>query len=233
MRAHTTVYDLGEMNVEPRQPRAAAVTRARPTLAAPLAGLGARGDLRGSLSLLVPGTGQMLRGELTVGLFFLSGMAFLVSLTWALLDSLARVTETLVLLEQPPGVSVWTLGVIYVLAAALHMGAVVNAARTEADDGPVATHPIMAGIASAMLPGWGQVLNRDRFRAAVFVGSLWMTGAFWILASAPGAQLLESMELHLPLPLVVLCSTVVRWALPAVLWTLAIYDAVTSATHRR
>jgi hypothetical protein len=45
--------------------------------------------------------------------------------------------------------------------------------------------------------------------------------------------MLESQGLVLPKALVLLVSPLVRWTLPAILWTIAVYDAVFQATLRR
>jgi hypothetical protein len=44
---------------------------------------------------------------------------------------------------------------------------------------------------------------------------------------------MDRMDLYLPDPVPLLYSAAVRWTTPAVIWTLAVYDAVASATTRR
>jgi hypothetical protein len=239
----TTIYDLGEVGIDPTParaepstrrppaPREAARTTFTPVVAAapaPYRGFG----FAGSLSLFLPGAGQLARRQWTAGLFFISSLGFLVTLGWALLVTLGRLTETLAVLGHPRETGVWALGLLYLGAAVLHVWSVLSGAST-ADYGAGPPHPVLAGAASLLLPGWGQVLNGDHKRAALFLSSLWVIGAAWILAAPQTQQLLFSLDLYLPSGLMLFCSAAVRWTLPAVVWSLAVYDAAASAAGRR
>jgi hypothetical protein len=193
--------------------------------------LSPRMDFASTLSLLFPGTGHLVRGEMMMGLFFLNSLAFVGALSWAILGTLDRLTETLMILGFPPELGVWTLGLIYVFAMFLHLWNVLSCCALADDNKP--SHPALSGIASAMLPGLGQLLNGDTKRSAMFLGSLWVIGAAWLLAATQTRAVLESLSLHLPPALILFSSTAVRWTLPAVVWSLAVYDATTSAAIRR
>ena len=91
----------------------------------------------------------------------------------------------------------------------------------------------MPGVASLLFPGWGQVLNGDRGRATVFLGGLWLVAAAWILVWAPVQELFSANGFYLPSWLRILSSPAMRWTLPAVIWTLAVYDAASRAASRR
>ncbi len=66
----------------------------------------------------------------------------------------------------------------------------------------------------------------------MFVSSLWVIGASWLLAMPQTHAVLESQGFYLPSALTVFSSTAVRWTAPAVVWALAVYDAASSAAGR-
>ena len=238
MANDTTVYDIGEVEATPMRPPALRATVVRPRPERPVAASShgapqadAMTYVANTLSLLLPGAGRLLRGEWTAGLFLVSSVGFLVALGWAVLETLARLDATLPLLALPREAGVWALGVVYAGLCAIHVGNLLNGAG-EASAHHRGPHPTVAAIASAIVPGWGQLLNDHRFKAAAFVGGLWIVGASWILVSPPSSELLRGFDMHLPPVLLVFCSPVVRWTLPAVVWALAIYDAATGASTR-
>lgn len=238
MSNDTTVYDLGEVEAAPMRPPAMRATVVRPKPEHPFA---APADARppadgmtyvaNTLSLVLPGAGRLLRGEWSAGLFLVSWVGFLVALGWAVLETLARIDATLPLLALPREAGVWTLGVVYAGLCAIHVGNLLDGAGATSALHR-APHPVVAAIASTIVPGWGQLLNDHRFKAAAFVGGLWIVGASWVLVSAPASELLLAFDMHLPPALRVFCSPVVRWTLPAVVWALAVYDAASSASRR-
>jgi hypothetical protein len=147
-----------------------------------------------------------------------------------MLETLERLTATLTVLGQPRVFGIWAVALTYVSLAVVYLWNVVSSGSTDRIEPP---HPAVAGMASALLPGWGQALNGNQRRAALFLGSLWFVGSAWILAAPQTTIVLESMGMYLPAVLSVFSSTAVRWTLPAVIWTLAIYDAASSAANSR
>ncbi len=236
------VYDLGEVSTESspsrpvrlEPPRATMprVTRVQPRpVRRPRE---SRSSIAGSLSVFVPGTGHMVRGDFGLGLFFISMIAFVGTVAWATLATLPRLTETLELLGHPRAAAAWFLAVLYVCAALLHIANVVSSSTSwEFSSVGGAVHPAVAGAASAVFPGWGQVLNGDRRRAALFMTMLWISGAAWLLVSPPARQILSELRLYLPEPVSVMTTPVVRWTLPAVVWAVAVYDAASRAYGRK
>jgi len=185
-------------------------------------------DWAASLSLFVPGGTHLVRTDVPQGLCYLAVTAFLATLAWAVLATLDRLGPTLGLFELRPESPVWILGGLLLAAAAVHVTNVATA-PTSPSRKSIACHPTVAGVASFVFPGWGQVLNGDRGRAVGFLVGLWVVATAWILAAAPVQSLLAAQNLYLPGPLQMLASPAVRWTLPAVLWTLAVYDAVLRA----
>jgi len=234
------VYDLGNVDVgspardetvisrpAPREGMRAVPRRPggyRPTAVAPPAL-----DVCGSLSVFFPGAGQILRGEIALGSFFIVSMAFVGTLAWALLSTLERLAPTLGLLGYPSSVAAWILCGLFAAAGALHVTCVVHAGS----DAARVPHPAIAAGASLVFPGWGQILNGDRLRAALFVGLVWLGAASWITVSAPASRLFEVLGLYLPRWAEILTSPAARFTLPAIVWTLSVYDAASRAAHRR
>ncbi len=209
-----------------RQPLSARVARA------PEEGLWE--DFVRSLALVMPGVSQIVRGQLPLGMFYLSSLAFLGSVTWAVLQMIDRLAVTLDLLGLSMYLVVGTLVSIYLMAVTIHLSGVWTAT-----DGSRrrARHPAVSAAASLIVPGWGQILNGDRVRALVFLGGMWLAAGFWIAASAPVTELFNT---HLPAvaPWEQLARTPVvqwtaRWTLPLVISSLAVYDAAASAIERR
>ena len=225
MTDNTTIYDLGAVDPAPAEAFPKPQRRgASATSAPPRRPLDAVAD---SLSLFVPGSGQLLRAAWSDGLFVLSAAGFLVALAWAVLETLDRLPETLSLLGLPSHGAVYALGAIYVGLAWVHSGNILYS--TSRGQGPA--HPAIAGAASALIPGWGQVFNGQPAKAAAFVGALWAVGLVWLLTSPWVTAVLAAQGVGLRPDLHSLASPAIRWTLPAVLWALSVYDAV--ATARR
>jgi hypothetical protein len=254
MSNEASVYDLGEVDTTAESPAISAfdvATPAAPRESAPTiqrrvtinpfeaaveqeppGWLPPWSEVRHSLSLFLPGAGPLLGGEPARGVFFLSSTAFLATLTWALLNTMDRIAGTVGLFGLPRASGVWVLGVIFVLAAAVHVSSLMSGCSDHEKES--APHPVLAATASALVPGWGQLLNGDRIRAALFVVALWGAAASWILVSAPAQATLDGLGVYLPTGWQIFASPAIRWILPAVVWALAVYDAAaTSATRRR
>jgi hypothetical protein len=236
MSLNDSAYDLGDLDLPaPRARRARrSASAAAPTAVAPSGILyapiesreGSHFNLPGSLSLFLPGSGQLLAGDWLRALFFVSSLGFLVTFSWALLSTMDRLAPTLVLLGQSRATGVWALGAAYGLAGLLHLAAVLTAGQEiETRRAGYRVSSGIAAFASALIPGWGQILNGHRLRAAAFLAGLWLCGLAWLLVSAPVQDLLARFDLVLPGAWSVIGSTAFRWTAPAVLWALAIYDA--------
>jgi len=244
MSLNDPVYDLGELDLSaiprPGRARAASAVSTRAAASPSFAGAAAmsiprangghlRFNLPGSLSLFLPGTGQLLSGEWALALFFISSLGFLAAFSWAVVQTMDSLVPTLVLLGHSRAAGVWMLAAAFGLAGLLHLAGIVLTGHTESGYG---THVGIAACASAVLPGWGQVLNGQRVKAAFFVAGLWACGLAWLLASPPVQELLARFDLILPQGLSLLASPVTRWTAPAVLWALAIYDAAHGSARR-
>jgi len=232
------VLNLGVIGAEHVEPFPG--TADRPAGAAPVERAGRWPDpgprVAGSMSLFLPGTGQLLRGETMNGLFVLSTIGFFGALSWALLSTFERLAGTLRLFHLSIGLVFWTLVLAYSLAGAIHIAGVLNASIEYRRRRPV-FHPAIPGVCSAIVPGWGQLMNGDRRRAALFLGFVWFVGGAWLITSARTTGFLNEFiptvpawEQALRQPIFVWTA---QWTLPAVVWCLAIYDAAASAAARR
>jgi len=230
MSETTATYDLGEMQPAPAAPRQNPAIRI-----APGSSVGARAiaatrpvdAITDSLELFVPGTGQLFRGRWSDGFSVLAGTGFLVALSWAIWETLDRLAATLTALGYSAAGGVYALAMIYVCLAGLHAGNVLYGTTR----GPQRAHPIVSGVASALIPGWGQLLNRQPAKAATFIAGLWAVGIAWLLASPWIVALFDTYGLTFRPGFDLISSPIVLWTAPIVLWALSIYDAV--ATSRR
>jgi TM2 domain-containing membrane protein YozV len=180
-----------------------------------------------SLELFVPGSGQLLRGRWSDGLSVLTGTGFLFALAWAIWETLDRLSVTLTALGYSAQGGVYALALIYACLAGLHAGNVLYGTTR----GSVRAHPVIAGLTSVLIPGWGQLLNRQPAKAAAFIAGLWIVGIAWLLASPWTVAWFDAQGLAFRPGFEVFSSPAVLWTAPIVLWVLSIYDAV--ATARR
>ena len=171
--------------------------------------------------------------------FFLLGIwvafaGFLATFTWAITTTFDRLVFTFDILGLSPRLLLFILAILYVAAAALHLSGVLHAHAlgysASERRGP---HPMLAGIASLLVPGWGQVLNSHRRRSALFLGSLWVLGAAWIAVSPLGSWTLSRAGLRVPASLLDGWGPSTLVTLTAVLWVVAVYDAAAGAAARR
>jgi hypothetical protein len=238
MKRDQEIYDLGEVEIEKPAPlfgRIHGVPRAapvRPPSRPEPAGV--RPALAGSLSIFVPGLGSMVAGEPAWGAFYLSWVGFCAACLWAVLATLDRLTPTLRVLSVPPEAAVITVLSLALLTVALHLAAVFHAQASApgANDGAVA-HPIVAGIASLFIPGWGQLLAGHARRAVLFLGSVWVLGSSWMLVTPRGMSTLSRLGISCPAAIRDGWGPVVMLSAPVVLWVIAVYDAAAGAAAER
>jgi TM2 domain-containing membrane protein YozV len=235
-----TIYDLGEVELDkPRPVFGANAAAPRPTpirrTASPAtAPAGVGPGLAGSLSMFVPGLGQMIVGEIAWGLFYLTGIGFCAATLWAVLGTLDRVVPMLRLLDVPLEVLFVAIGSLAGFAIVLHLAAIVHAQRLTTDISlHAAPHPIVAGLASLIIPGWGQLLAGHRRRAALFLGGVWFSGVAWLLVTPAGTHLLSRLGLRLPAAMRDGWGPVVMLAAPIVMWVIAVYDGAAGAASER
>jgi TM2 domain-containing membrane protein YozV len=231
------IYDLGEVREESFEAilggagnsrRAAATVRE----AAPPAD--DRSPLvAASLSVVVPGSGQLAFGDGASGLLFLSLAGLAVSSAWAIVTTWDRLVPTLAVLEIPSWTATAALVAAFVLAAGAHLGSAVHAHAHRSTGRDAATHPIVAGLGSMLIPGWGQLLAGNRGRAGFFLGAFWLLGGAWLAVTPWVSARLAETGLGLPREILDGTGPVILLAATGVIWALAVYDAAAGAHSRR
>ena len=255
MSESETVYDLGEVV---RKATADPGARSRsagasPTMAATIIG-GKREDARAgrvvvhrdygpgsprpavaaSASLLLPGTGQVVAGDAGLGVFVLTSLGFVSALIWAIFETFDRILPTLAILDLPTRTPLLVLVLLFLSAAALHIGGAVHAqAQAERIAPSRAVHPVVSGIASGIVPGWGQLMNGHRARAVVFLAGLWLVGGGALLMTPPRHPAMHELGSWLPVGPASRWGVAILLTTAALLWALAVYDAVMGALSRR
>jgi TM2 domain-containing membrane protein YozV len=231
------VYDLGEVREERleailgssgKSKRAASTAYERAPAADDRAPL-----VAASLSVIVPGSGQLAFGDGAAGMAFLSLAGLAVSSAWAVATTWDRLVPTLAILEIPAWTATAALVAAFVLAAGAHVGAAIHAHAHRSMGRDAATHPVVAGLGSLLIPGWGQLLAGNRGRAGFFLGLLWALGGVWLAVTPWVASRLAQTGLALPRELLSGAGPVVLLAATGVLWALAVYDAAAGAHARR
>jgi TM2 domain-containing membrane protein YozV len=238
MSREEQVYDLGELQPEPRRPTVGTISGSRqrtpdrrPSLP-DRAGVGPA--LAGSLSMFIPGLGQLIEGEIAWGLFFLTGIGFCAASLWALWTTLDRLVPVLRLLEVPREALVVAVSALTIVAMGLHLAGALDAeTRARSLHESAAPHPIVAGLASLLIPGWGQLLSGNRARAALFLGGVWCLGAAWSLVTPAGTHALSRLGLIVPAAVLEGWGPVVLLSAPIVLGVIAVYDAAVGAAVER
>jgi TM2 domain-containing membrane protein YozV len=189
--------------------------------------------LAGSLSMFVPGLGQMIAGETAWGLFYLSGIGFCAATIWAAMSTLDRLIPTLRLLNVPSTAVAVTIASLALFTMLLHLAAVLHAHAIGGDDRAHVPHPLVAGLASLLIPGWGQLLAGHRRRATLFLGGVWVLATAWLMVTPRGTQILAPLGLLLPGSVRDGWVTIALMAAPLALWAIAVYDAAAGAASER
>lgn len=189
--------------------------------------------LSGSLSLWIPGTGQIAMGETQLGILYLSVLGFAGALGWALFDSLDRLVDTFRLFDYPGAAAFWLLALVYFTGSIAYLSNVLSATAHADGHRANTASPVLCGIASGILPGWGQVLNGDRMRAILFLTSVLALVAIGVTLTPRAFELLDGFGLYLPYWKQLHAAPTLRWTVPILIWALAVYDAVQSAVGKR
>lgn len=227
MTHHDSFYDLGEIHLEERgSPERSASAVAVPSSPRMPRAAGPGPGLTGSLSLFVPGAGQIVAGETAWGLFFLSSGGFVAAFAWALVETVERLLPTLDLLGVPRVSLIATFGALAACGCALHIGA-ASQAHALRDDGKRGgtPHPAVTGIASALVPGWGQLLAGHRVRGALFLFAAWALGLSWLAVTPQVSAVLDACGFPVPAAVRDGWGPVALVALPLAVWAVGIYDA--------
>jgi TM2 domain-containing membrane protein YozV len=203
----------------------------------PVSGGGAGPVIAASLSMFVPGAGQAYNGQRQLGLLLFLFQGLAAAAHWAIGQRWSEIIG----LVQLFGWSEWQLFRALALAdvaiVAVLLGGIYHAwLRAEHDAGgyDATVQPVFSGLASLLVPGWGQFLNGQPGKALCFfsglLGGLYVLG-FTLLT--PAARLMEEADpSH---GLLTRATSIAMGVLGAgvLLWILSVYDAVLVSGYRR
>jgi TM2 domain-containing membrane protein YozV len=203
----------------------------------PASGNGSGPAIASSLSLFIPGAGQAWNGQRQLGLLLFVIQALAASAHWAI----GQRWEGIVEMAQLFGWSEWQLFRALALAdvaiVGLLLGGIYHAwRRAEHDAGgyDATAQPVVSGLASVVVPGWGQLLNGQPGKALCFLSGL--LGGLYVVGftlMTPVVRLMEEADpTHL---LLTRATTIAMGVLGAgvLLWILSVYDAVLVSVYRR
>ncbi|HJQ98637.1 MAG TPA: hypothetical protein VJ826_09990 [Candidatus Polarisedimenticolaceae bacterium] len=234
MPQDTPVYDLGEVDMKDRKPVAfpaifgsdfASATRSERVRHEARSSGRVRPQLAGSLSLFVPGLGHVVAGEATWGLFYAASLGFCAAAVWAMFSMRSGLIATMKVLEIRPEILVVAVAATVVMAMLLHLAGISHAQTAVGGPEESGAHPIVAALASLLVPGWGQILAGRPKRATLFVGTLWLIAAAWCAATPLGMRALHALGIEIPPAIRDDWGTAILIAAPAILWFVAVYDA--------
>jgi TM2 domain-containing membrane protein YozV len=237
MPVQDDVYTIVEPDVAPRRGRVTPDWRPSASVRGPHAPEGSRPLIASSLSMFLPGAGQAYNGQRQLGLllFLVQGMA--AAAHWGV----AQRWSDLVELGSLFGWNEWqifrALAVADVVILLVFLVGVYQAyRRAEHDVGGYdgMNQPMVSGLASLLLPGWGQIMNGQVGKGLVFLsgllGGLYVMG---FLMLTPVVRLMDQADpTH---ELLSRATTLAIGVLSAgvLLWVLSVYDAVLVAGYRR
>jgi hypothetical protein len=198
---------------------------------------GAAAFAASSLSIFICGAGQIFNRQGKLGALLFLSQAFGWAANWAVV----QLWPTLVELGDLFGVTEWRL--LLAVAAAdfllilLTLGSVYQAYRhADAESGGLegTGNPLLSGLASLLMPGWGQLANAQAGKAVVFLFSL-LAGVYVVVVMrlTPFLRLLDLMDpSHLLAPNVTASAAAVL-GVASVMWVLSVYDAMLVAGFQR
>jgi TM2 domain-containing membrane protein YozV len=193
-----------------------------------------------TLSLFVWGLGQLYNGQTRVATLFILcellilSFHYLLYMTWEQIRTFAHlffVSEWELMLYASSIDFCVILFLIYNVAHAYRSAE----ARTGRFEG--LRRPVVAGLASALIPGWGQLLNGQLGKAAFFLFSFLAQVYLLVLyLHSPFMRILADLNLLDPGALLLNKARLAGMAIlfgGALLWSLSAYDAVIVAHHGR
>jgi len=193
--------------------------------------------LASSLSLFVWGTGQIYAGQKQMGMFLLLAQALAAIGHW----SLMQIWPGLLEIGGSLSITEWGLFRFFAIADLLLVGVfvfnVVQAYRGAAARGrdyAGTKWPVLSGAASALVPGWGQILNGESWKAGFFL--LCLAGEIYavlLLACTPIQRIMEEAQAGGLLAREPLLAWGAITLAAAVTWAVSAWDAVVVANMRR
>jgi len=190
-----------------------------------------------SLSLFACGAGQAYNGQAKLGL-----LLFLVEVLaaighWSLIQTWPTITSLgniLAIGEKEIFVSVAVTDFLLIFLLLYNVAQAYHQADQDGDRFEGFGYPILSGIASMVLPGWGQLLNAQLGKGLFFLFCLLSEAlAFLLLFVPPFSRVFATLDIH-QLIEGRTAETMVAIAASAVLtWILSVHDAYLVARYNR
>ena len=184
--------------------------------------------LAATLSLFVPGSGQVYNREAKLGAALFLTLALVGIGHWSALTLWPSLRETVTMLGIQRGQILFTAFAVDFLSAFLFLWGIHQAyAQAEANAGafPGINIPLLPALASLLIPGWGQIANGQIGKALFFIAGL-IPGAFGLaLLTLPIVADPASISLHADIGLSLEDAAIGGVGLSAILWLLSTYDA--------
>lgn len=213
-----------------------ATSRERVRYAQPPAS-GTRALWASTFSLFICGAGQAYNGQGKLGALLFLVEALMVSVNWSLTrlwPEVKAVADVFGVTDLQIFLSVAALDYLMVF---MIMTAVYQAYRqAERTDGVFSgrDNPVVSGMASLIVPGWGQIINGQPGKAISFLFCV-LSGVYTIilLALTPFPKLLNEVDAWRSLSAQLNTGVAAVLAVAGVVWVLSVYDAMLVAGFRR
>ena len=246
MQHNDTVYTITDEDiasvVDDRPGRRAGRNDPRPSQRPSASMRGARADggsplAAASLSLFVCGAGQIYNRQGKLGTLLLLTQILAGTCNWAVVQLWPR----LVGLADLFGMTAWNLmltvaaidvAVIMMMLASVHQA--YRFADEEAGGFDGNGNPVVSGLASLVLPGWGQLVNGQAGKAIFFLFAF-LSGVYVVVLTrlTPFLPLLASVDRSGTLMPRLTTAVMATIGVTCVLWILSVYDAILVAGFRR
>jgi TM2 domain-containing membrane protein YozV len=184
-----------------------------------------------SLSLLVWGGGHIYIRQWQWGLMYFLFMVNFYLIPTVMLLHWKPMTAGLMMLDVTPVQVMVPLGIFFMLGLTLWVINAVHAYVTVADAEPApfqgVRHPLLPGLCSLLIPGWGQILNGQMIKGVcyLFVAMLgFFALAMLLVVPFLWPMLLSPMDRVLAERVLLVAATLIPFVL--LVWGIAVYDAV-------
>jgi hypothetical protein len=196
-----------------------------------------RAAVASTLSLLVCGGGQIYNGQMKLGALFLLTEALAVAAHWSaarMWPMLRDLADLFSFSERAMFLAGAVADALLVVFYLVNVGQAYLRAAGARDREPVFRTPVLPGLASLLVPGWGQILNAQISKAIFFLFLLLAEiYAVAMIGFTPLQRLAQETSLGLFLaeePAMIGAGIVFMAVLT---WTLSVYDAVLVSSFRR
>lgn len=212
------------------------------TLAEPRAAAGdgrrsARPAAAATLSMWVWGSGQLLNGDRDLAVLLalwqvqIAALHYLVCMTWG---SLTRLGHLFFVSEWEMLLACASLDFWFIFLWLFNVSQAYRSAERRRGVFTGLRRWWLSGMASLLIPGWGQILNGQRWKGLGFLFAFLTQG--WVLAfylMTPLYRVVSDLDPNQTLLRAVIQGGQITLGATALLWLLSVYDAVLVARYTR